>query len=276
MPHQSQPTGLITDVEIGSTVDAGTYIDIDGRPIWHLRAGEPIGPSTVLVHGAFASAATWAAQIADFSAAGLDLYVPERSGHGHSPDVPGPFTFPDAVAQTITYLETQVEGPANLIGWADGALTAHLVAAARPDLVNRLVLACHYINVDGARADDFFAKVDSRDPDTIDYLRGAWTDFSPDPPEHFDDVLDKSMALIRTGPQFEMADFAEVDAPTLIVAADRGVVRIEHSLQLTRTLPDARLAVLPGTHIVPVESPELFNPLVISFLAADPPRIWVP
>ena len=34
------------------------------------------------------------------------------------------------------------------------------------------------------------------------------------------------------------------------------------------------MAVIPGTHILPVESPELFNPLVLSFLAADPPSVW--
>jgi len=31
-------------------------------------------------------------------------------------------------------------------------------------------------------------------------------------------------------------------------------------------LPKARLAVLPGTHTLPIEHPDLVNPLIVSFL----------
>jgi pimeloyl-ACP methyl ester carboxylesterase len=39
-----------------------------------------------------------------------------------------------------------------------------------------------------------------------------------------------------------------IQAPTLVVAGDRDVVRVEHALALSRLLPQARLAILPGTH----------------------------
>ena len=47
---------------------------------------------------------------------------------------------------------------------------------------------------------------------------------------------------------------------------DRDEVTVEHSLAVVAALPDARLAVLPGTHTLPVDHPELVNPLIQSFL----------
>jgi pimeloyl-ACP methyl ester carboxylesterase len=39
-----------------------------------------------------------------------------------------------------------------------------------------------------------------------------------------------------------------VHAPTLIIAGDRDVVRLEHAVELSRLFPDARLLVLPSGH----------------------------
>jgi pimeloyl-ACP methyl ester carboxylesterase len=44
-------------------------------------------------------------------------------------------------------------------------------------------------------------------------------------------------------------------------------VKVEHSADLAATLPDAQLAVIPGTsHMAPVEKPELVNRLILDFL----------
>ena len=39
-----------------------------------------------------------------------------------------------------------------------------------------------------------------------------------------------------------------VVAPTLIIAGDRDVARVEHALELSRVFPEARLLVLPSGH----------------------------
>ena len=49
---------------------------------------------------------------------------------------------------------------------------------------------------------------------------------------------------------------------------------IEHSRQVVATLPDARLAVLPGSHALPLESPQVVNPLVVQFLRGGPQPVW--
>jgi pimeloyl-ACP methyl ester carboxylesterase len=91
---------------------------------------------------------------------------------------------------------------------------------------------------------------------------------SPDGPDHFPAVFAKTMHMIDTEPQLDLAEFAAVTARTLVLQGDRDEVTVEHSLAVVDALPDARLAVLPGTHLLPVEAPDVVNPLLISFLQA--------
>ncbi|MAU84537.1 alpha/beta hydrolase [Gordonia sp. GW1C4-4] len=266
----------VSSVTIGDRVDGGVYIDVGGRRIWHFCGGDPSGPPVVLLHGAFGSASTWGAQFSDFIRAGLSIFAPERSGHGHSPDHDGPFTLDDMVAETIGYLERAVGAPAHLVGWSDGAVIALLVARSRPDLVSRVVATSTYINQTGHDAAEFLDLIRSRHPATVEFLRDGYVAVTPDGPEHFGVVYDKTFAMLEHEPDFDLSVLAGVAASTLVVAPDHGVGLLDHVLDMVRALPKGRLAVLPGTHILPVEAPELFNPLVVSFLAADPPHHWVP
>ncbi|GAC46948.1 alpha/beta fold hydrolase [Gordonia aichiensis] len=252
---------------VGDRADGGTFVDIDGDLLWHFQGGDPMGPPTVLLHGSFSSASSWGAQLGDFADAGLRLFVPERSGHGHSPDQPGPYTFASMAQQVIAYLENVVRAPANLVGWSDGGVLALMVARRRPDLVARLVVTGSYVNRGGLLVSELFDRLGDDDEHVIACLRDS---FLHDDAEA-DAVFDKTVAMLRVEPNFDTTDFAAVAAPTLIIAADRGIVRVEHSVDLAATLPCGRLAVLPGTHILPLESPHLFNPLVLTYLASDPP-----
>ncbi|WP_326715224.1 hypothetical protein OG758_45145 [Streptomyces sp. NBC_01474] len=60
-----------------------------------------------------------------------------------------------------------------------------------------------------------------------------------------------------------------------MLQGDRDEVTVEHSLAVVAALPEARLAVQPGTHTLPLERPELVSSLILSFLrGADPAPDW--
>lgn len=77
------------------------------------------------------------------------MRVPERRGHGHTRDVDAPLSYAAMADDTVVYLETEVGGPAHLVGWSDGAVVALLAAQRRPDLVERMVLIGQYYNSSG-------------------------------------------------------------------------------------------------------------------------------
>ena len=124
-----------------------TYVDVNGLPTWHEVRGE--GQPIVLLHGAFAGASSWSAPAPALAAAGYKVHVPERRGHGHTPDVEGPMTYQVMADDTVAYFDGVVGGPAHLVGWSDGAVVALLVARGRPDLVDRLVLIGQYYSSSG-------------------------------------------------------------------------------------------------------------------------------
>ncbi|MDN5790027.1 MAG: alpha/beta hydrolase [Micrococcales bacterium] len=239
------------------------YVEIAGRRVWHEVSGE--GDPLVLLHGAFAGAASFAAQTPAMVDAGFHVHVPERRGHAHTPDVEGPLSYAVMAEDTIAYLDQEIGRPAHLVGWSDGAVVALLVARRRPDLVDRMVLIGQYYNSAGKEPDSNLAAM-LGSPDGMAFLRAGYDPFSPDGPEHFAIVYAKTMRMIETEPEIALESLTGVGAPTLVLQGDRDEVTVAHSLAVVAALPEARLGVLPGTHALPVESPDIVNALIVSFL----------
>ena len=76
--------------------------------------------------------------------------------------------------------------------------------------------------------------------------------------------------MIDAEPQIVLASLSGINAPTLVLQGDRDLVTVAHSQAVVASIPHARLAVLPGTHLLPLEAPDLVNPLLAAFL--DPRR----
>jgi pimeloyl-ACP methyl ester carboxylesterase len=106
----------------------------------------------------------------------------------------------------------------------------------------------------------------------IGFLRAEYDAVSPDGPEHFEVVYQKLMAMIDSELEIDLAGLAAVRAPALVLQGDRDEVTLEHSAAVAAALADGRLAVLPGSHALPLELPEAVNPLLVSFLRQGPPR----
>lgn len=248
------------------------YVTIAGQPVWHEVAGE--GPLVVLLHGGFSGAASWAAQAPALVQAGFRIQVPERRGHAHTPDIAGPLTYEIMAADTIAYLDAEAPGKAHLIGWSDGAVVALLVALRRPDLVERLVLIGQYYNSSGRVPNSPLDRL-LHTPEAKQFLRAGYDPLSPDGPEHFNVIYAKAMAMVDSEPEIDLATLSAVSAPTLVLQGDRDEVTLDHSAAVAAALADGRLAVLPGTHGLPIELPALVNQLLLEFLRAIvPPPPW--
>ena len=116
---------------VGAYVNAGgvhTYYEVSGE-------GEPL----VMLHGGLATAESWAMQVPAL-AERYRVYVPERRGHGRTPDVGGPITYEMMAADTAAFLDAAGTGATHLVGWSDGAVVGMPVALRRPELVLKLAV----------------------------------------------------------------------------------------------------------------------------------------
>ncbi|HLU55813.1 MAG TPA: alpha/beta hydrolase [Pseudonocardia sp.] len=250
-----------------------TLVEVGGLPTWYADHGS--GDPLVYLHGGFSSSGELD-PVLDRYAAHFHVYTPDRRGHGRTPDVPGPFTYEAYAADAVAFLDEVVGGPAHLVGYSDGAITALHVALARPELVRRMVLISGQFHQSGL-IPAFFHGPDAVAELEATPLAAAYAERSPDGPEHFRVVAEKVLESALTGPTLAAEQLAGVRARTLVVSGDDDAVTLEHTIEMYRSLPDAELAVVPGTsHLLIMEKPELVARLVLDFLTTDPVPTMAP
>jgi pimeloyl-ACP methyl ester carboxylesterase len=246
-----------------------SYVDAGGVKTWYAEHG--VGDPLVLLHGGFSDASEFGGQIPAL-AEQFHVFTPERRGHGHTADVPGPISYALMAGDTVAFLESLKIGRSHLVGHSDGANVALLVALARPDLVDRLVLISGNFHYDGLVPD-----LDLNELAANDYLADAYGQMSPDGRDHFPVVAAKIFAMATTEPTLTTADLAQVVARTLVMAGDDDMVSAEHTLLMYRSISDAELAVVPGTsHALIIEKPDLCNRIILDFLTKDPAPTFMP
>ena len=74
--------------------------------------------------------------------------------------------------------------------------------------------------------------------------------------------------------QIAPAALVRINAPTLILAGDHDVIRLEHIVAMFNRLANGQLGIFPNsTHMVPYDDPALFNATVERFLSTPFARV---
>jgi len=174
-----------------------------------------------------------------------------------TPDLPGfspgtTFSFPAAVDAVADLVHGR--GPVHVCGHSLGAMVAAHLAAARPDLVDRLVLAA--ISLAPGRSE----------PGRIRFFRRV-----PAPlVRTFADVTDRA-AWLSVVDALDSADLVPVlpsiTAPTLVVCGTNDTANLPDSRAAARLIPGSRLMELPHAgHSWPVSKPHIFQKMLAGYL----------
>ena len=165
---------------------------------WYAERGS--GEPLVLLHGGAVDARFFDQNI-DALAARFHVLTPDLRGHGHTPDVEGPFTYEALAQDTIEFIEATVGGPVHLAGHSIGAGVALHVALRRPDLVSCLVLISAAFHHSGQIA------VDEIDVDQVVAAFGAsYGEVSPDGEDHYSVVVAKEIDMDQREPALDESD----------------------------------------------------------------------
>jgi pimeloyl-ACP methyl ester carboxylesterase len=240
------------------------YVQTGAVRTWYDDHGD--GESLVLLHGGLVDARWFEPNLAPL-AERFHVYTPERRGHGHTADVEGPITYQVMADDTIAFLDAVLGGPSDLVGHSDGAVVAMLVAIQRPDLVNRLVMISGGFDKSGEAAPDAEFDVDQ----VVQFLGTAYGEVSPDGEAHFPVVVAKIGELMKKEPHIDVSELSRIGHRTLVMFSDDDLVTLQHAVEMFEALPNAELAVVPGTsHFLTQEKPHLVNALVLDFLTNEP------
>ncbi len=196
----------------------------------------------ILLHGGMSSSASLLRTIGPGLSRHFRVGAFDRRGHGRTADTAAPFSYESMAEETIAFLES-LDRRVHLVGHSDGANVALLVGQRRSDLVKRMVVVganYHYHGLldfpllqPGTPAFDEWA---------LKYARHA-----PEGIVHAAQVLAKTNAMFLSGPTMTVQDLGQIPVPTLVMAGDDDVATLAHTTSLYEALPQAQLAIVPGT-----------------------------
>jgi pimeloyl-ACP methyl ester carboxylesterase len=240
-----------------ATAAPGAYAVIYGRRMYYEVYGA--GPPLVLLHGGGNTIlGSFARQIPLFAQTHRVIGL-EQFGHGHSDAADGELSYSRMAEDSAELLRQLHVTQADIVGWSDGGIIGLILAVRHPELVRRLVISGANLRPDGVRP-DFLAPPPKR--------TGSGATAAPDHTAVMQQKLKTLWSTAPTASDIDERQLARIQAPTLVMAGDDDIIRPEHTREIARLIPHARLCILPGTpHATFSSSPDLVNPIVLSFLA---------
>lgn len=244
-------------------MSGGKYLDVGGVRTYYEVHGN--GPPVVLLHGGLCAIETFAEQTSALCER-FQVWLPERRGHGRTPDTEAPYTYVQMLEDTLGFMDAVGIDRTDVVGFSDGANIGLLLAIHQPARVHRLVMISGNSDPGGILAPEDVPERGSLE-DSFQGLVALYGELSPDGPDHFAVVFQKLQRLWADEPRIEAAELATVRAPTLVMAADADLISIDHTVELYRAIPDARLSIVADSgHDVIARKPGIVNAVLVDFL----------
>ncbi|MBL0744584.1 alpha/beta hydrolase [Chryseolinea sp. Jin1] len=254
----------------------GKYAQVNGIKMYYELHGS--GHPLVLIHGGGSTIGTTFGKILPILARTHQVIAVELQAHGHTSDREAPESFAqdaDDVAELLKQLN--IRG-ADLFGFSNGGNTAMQVAIRHPERVHKLIIASSFYKRAGMPSEFWKGMDNAQFSDMPQIYKDAFLKINNDPAALLN-MFNRDATRMRTFKDWSDDDLRAIQAPSLVVTADRDVVSAEHTVQMSRLLSHARLAILPGTHgsymgeamtqDVNSKVPELFVAMVNEFLAGN-------
>ena len=207
----------------------------------------------------------------------------EEQGQGHTADIDRPLSFENTADDVAELLRQLGIEKADVLGFSNGGSSAMQMAIRHPQLVRKLIVCSAFYKKEGLPKAmwDFFKSPVPLDPMNMPpALREAYLKEAPDP-SHLAVVDGKLIKRLNSFKDWPDSDLKAITAPALIVIGDKDIVMPEHALAMSRLIPHAELAILPGGHgeylgeVVAAKKgshiPGLFAEMVLEFLEAPLP-----
>lgn len=231
--------------------------------------GEPL----VLLHG-FGSCAeeSWAPFVEAF-APHYRLILPDLRGHGHSTNPAGTFSHRQPAGDVLALLDALGLDRVRAVGISAGGMTLLHAATREPERFDKLVVVgVGTLLPDETRGWLRETTLEAMPPEVAAGFRACAARGEAQAV-----MLAAQFAALADAPgpdAFAPSDLAAVTAPTMLVQGDRDLFfPVEQTLGLFRSLPDARMWVVPGGDHVPIYDPAvLFAATTLDFLAGDSSR----
>jgi pimeloyl-ACP methyl ester carboxylesterase len=205
------------------------------------------GAPLVLIHGAGSTIETSFGRIIPFLSKRRQVIAVELQAHGHTSDRNSDLSFEQDADDVAALLRSLNIKKADFFGFSNGGSTALQIAVRHPDLANKIVAASALLKKNGAY------------PEFWGFMNQAKFEHMPmEYKEAFLKITADSSGLINMHDKcvkrmIEFKDMTDeqiksIKAPVLLINGDTDVATSEHMVQMSRLIPDCKLAIIPGGH----------------------------
>jgi len=238
------------------------YADVNGLNLYYEHRGE--GFPLVLLHGGLTTIEGSFGRALPTLAERHRTIAVELQGHGRTADIDRPMAVEHLADDVVALLDHLAIPAADVFGFSLGGLTAYELLVRHPDRIRRAVVAsADHRNDRGGEADP------ARLPTEADFaaMADAYAAVAPDP-AHWGAIAEKTAAMVRGFGGWTDDQLRAVDAPVLVLIGDTDFILVPNAVDAVSLLPNAQLAVLPGTTHMGMTRSELVAPVVADFLDA--------
>jgi pimeloyl-ACP methyl ester carboxylesterase len=240
-----------------------TYAEVNGLRMYYEVSGS--GRPLVLLHGGLLTIELTFGPLLAPLAANRQVIAVELQGHGRTGDIGRPMTVEALAGDVVALLDQLGIAEADLFGFSLGGLVAYAVAVGAPARVGRLIVASADAHRPPGRESAPLGE--DRMPTQADFeaMRDAYAAVAPDP-AHFEEFVARNTAMVHTFAGWT-EELRSLDVPTMLIFGDRDFSPLPDVVELFGLLPNAQLAVLPGTtHMGVMQRPAALLALITPFL----------
>lgn len=223
----------------------GHYATVNGLKLYYEIHGK--GTPLVLIHGGGSTIASNYGRILPELAKYYQVIAVELQAHGHTKDIDRPLSFEQDADDVAALLKQLHVEKTNIMGFSNGATTTLQIAIRHPELVNKIILASALYKREGMM-DGFFQGMEHATFEQMPQpLKDAYLKANPDP-KGLDAMFHRDVARMVSFKDISDDLIKNIQAPALVINGDAEAIKAEHAFRLSRTLPHAQLAILPGGH----------------------------
>ena len=252
-------SGTDPKIPYGNNPDAGSYAVLNGVKIYYEVYGS--GDPLLIVHGNGGNIEGMKYQI-EYFAREYKVVAMDCRGRGNSELGKDALTYMKMTKDVASLLDHLHLGPAYFIGRSDGGIIGLMMGIYFPEKVKKIAAF-------GANLRPGTTALYTREVEQTSKIRKLAEEMLEKQDKTKDWLLIKQrFSLMESQPNITADDLKKIEAPVLVMSADRDLILEEHTLFIYRNIPKSNLSIFPGeTHWVTNENPVLFNSTVAKYFS---------
>ncbi|MGV3686175.1 MAG: alpha/beta fold hydrolase [Daejeonella sp.] len=221
------------------------YSEVNGINMYYEVYGQ--GKPLVLIHGGGSTIQTTFGRVIPLFSKSRQLICVELQAHGRTGDRDAGLSFEQDADDVAALLKNLKIDKADIFGFSNGANTALQMGIRHPEMCGRIVAGSFLLKRDGAFEGFWEFMKNGTFEQMPQQFKDAFLEVNPDSAKLMN-MYHRAANRMISFRDFPDEQIRSVRSPVLLVNGDADVASSEHAVAMSKLIPGAKLAIIPGGH----------------------------